>query len=132
MDKFIVAATRSSPAVQFDAENRLLSIRGESYPENAAAFYTPVFTWLKAFLAGLEPGVAVQVDLEILYLNSSSTKVMLNFLDLLEQAAQDGARVVVNWYYDPDNEAILECGQDLSEELQTLTFNLVEQPQEPL
>ena len=28
----------------------------------------------------------MQIDLEILYLNSSSTKVMLNFLDLLEQA----------------------------------------------
>ena len=56
---------------------------------------------------------------------------MLNFLDLLEQAAQDGAQVIVNWRYDPDNESILECGQDFSEELTALTFNLVEQSQEP-
>ena len=64
-------------------------------------------------------------------LNSSSTKVMLNFLDLLEQAAQDGKQIRVNWFYDPDNEAVLECGQDFSEELQVLTFNLVEKGQEP-
>lgn len=132
MDKLIIEATQSSPTIIFDAKAGRLQMRGESYPENAAAFYAPVFVWLKDFLASLSPDAAVQVDLEILYLNSSSTKVMLNFLDLLEQAAQDGMRVVVNWYYDPDNEAILECGQDLSEELETLTFNMVEQPQESL
>lgn len=132
MDKLVIEATRSSPAIEFDAETGRLWIKGESYPENAAAFYAPVFAWLKEFLANLAADAAMQVDLEILYLNSSSTKVLLNFLDLLEQTAQHGVSVVVNWHYDPDNEAILECGQDLSEELQTLTFNLVEQPGELL
>ncbi|MDG4553777.1 MAG: DUF1987 domain-containing protein [Candidatus Competibacter sp.] len=130
MDNLTIEATRSSPAIRFDAENRRLSIQGESYPENAAAFYGPVFAWLKAFLGGLEPAASVRVDLEVLYLNSSSTKVMLNFLDLLDQAAQAGTRIVVNWYYDPDNEAVLECGQDFGEELQSLSFVLVETPRE--
>lgn len=131
MDQLNVEATRSSPAIHFDAVACRLSIRGESYPENAAAFYAPVFAWLKAFLASLDKTATVQVDLEILYLNSSSTKVMLNFLDLLDQAVQDGLQIVVNWRYDPENEAVLECGQDFSEELTALTFNLVENPQEP-
>lgn len=131
MDHLVIEASRSSPAIRFDAEMRCLSIRGESYPENAAAFYAPIFAWLKTFLAGLEPGAAVQIDLEVLYLNSSSTKIMLNFLDRVEQAAQEGAQITVNWRYDPDNEAILECGQDFSEELHALTFNLVAQPREP-
>lgn len=128
MDKLIVEATRSSPAIAFDAETRQLRISGESYPENAAAFYAPVFAWLNAFIAGLEPAATVEIDLEILYLNSSSTKIMLNLLDVLEQAAQDGLQIIVNWRYDPDNESMLECGQDFSEELEALTFNLVEHP----
>ncbi len=131
MDNLIIEATRSSPAIAFDADRRQLSLRGESYPENAAAFYAPVFAWLKAFLADLDLSVPVTVNLEVLYLNSSSTKVMLNFLDLLDRAAQDGKRITVNWFYDPDNEAVLECGQDFSEELQALPFNLVEKGQEP-
>lgn len=130
MDKLIVEATRSSPAIELDAETCQLHIRGESYPENAAAFYAPVFAWLKEFIASLELAATVHVDLEILYLNSSSTKVMLNLLDVLEQAAQDGANIIVNWYYDPENETMLECGQDFSEELKALTFNLVEQESE--
>jgi hypothetical protein len=131
MDNLIIEATRSSPAIEFDADRRQLSLRGESYPENAAAFYAPVFAWLKAFLADLDLSATVTVNLEVLYLNSSSTKVMLNFLDLLDRAAQDGKPVTVNWFYDPENEAVLECGQDFSEELQALTFNLVEKVQEP-
>ncbi len=128
MDKLIVEATRSSPAIAFDAETRRLRICGESYPENAAAFYAPVFAWLKTFIAGLEPAATVEIDLEILYLNSSSTKIMLNLLDVLEQAAQDGIQIIINWRYDPENESMLECGQDFSEELEALTFNLVECP----
>ncbi|NJM12141.1 MAG: DUF1987 domain-containing protein [Synechococcaceae cyanobacterium SM1_2_3] len=131
MDNLIIEATRSSPAIEFDADRGQLSLRGESYPENAAAFYAPVFAWLKAFLADLDLSATVTVNLEVLYLNSSSTKVMLNFLDLLDRAAQDGKPVTVNWFYDPENEAVLECGQDFSEELQALTFNLVEKVQEP-
>lgn len=130
MDNLIIEATRSSPAIEFDADRRQLSLRGESYPENAAAFYAPVFAWLKAFLADLDISAVVTVNLEVLYLNSSSTKVMLNFLDLLDRAAQDGKAITVNWLYDPDNEAVLECGQDFSEELQALNFALVETPQE--
>ena len=107
MENLIVEATRSSPAIRFDAEQRCLRLSGESYPENAAAFYAPVFAWLKAFLVTLAPGAAVRVELDIQYLNSSSIKVMLNLLDLLEQAAQDGMSIAVEWYYDPDNEAIL-------------------------
>lgn len=131
MENLIIAATRSSPAIEFDAVRCQLNLRGESYPENAAAFYSPVFAWLKVFLASLDPAAEVTVNLEILYLNSSSTKVMLNFLDLLDRAAQDGQAITVNWFYDPDNEAVLECGQDFSEELQALPFHLVEKSQEP-
>ncbi len=131
MDNLMIEATRSSPAIQFDASRCQLSLRGESYPENAAAFYSPVFAWLKAFLADLELDAQVTVNLEILYLNSSSTKVMLNFLDLLDHAALDGKQIRVNWFYDADNQAILECGKDFCEELQALLFNLVEKGHEP-
>lgn len=131
MDSLMIEATRSSPAIRFDPNTHRLGIRGESYPENAAAFYAPVFAWLRQYLAGLDAATTVRVDLEILYLNSSSTKVMLNLLDLLEETARNGRRIVVDWLYDAENEAMLECGRDLSEEIEALTFNLVETGREP-
>ncbi len=38
MENLIIEATKSTPAVHFDAENHVFSIKGESYPENTAKF----------------------------------------------------------------------------------------------
>ncbi|MFB1489221.1 MULTISPECIES: DUF1987 domain-containing protein [unclassified Thiocapsa] len=126
MEDLIIEATRSSPEIRFDAVARRLTLRGESYPENAAAFYAPVFAWVQALLDALRPAEPVEVELEIGYLNSSSTKVILNLLDLLDLAAQKGASIRVTWRYDSRNESALECGEDFSEELTAVEFRLVE------
>lgn len=128
MNDLIIEATRSSPAIRLEAATRRLSLSGESYPENTAAFYAPVFDWVKAFLDRLNPGEPVTVEFEIGYLNSSSTKVILNLLDLFDLAAQAGATIRIDWRYDPDNETALECGEDFSEELTAVEFRLVEHP----
>jgi hypothetical protein len=125
MEDLIIEATRSSPEIRFDAAARCLTLRGESYPENAATFYAPVFARVQALLDDLRPGESVEVELEIGYLNSSSTKVILNLLDLLDLAAWKGASIRVTWRYDPQNETALECGEDFSEELTAVEFRLL-------
>jgi hypothetical protein len=41
MEPLFIAASPTSPEVDFRFEQHTLSIKGESYPENAAAFYGP-------------------------------------------------------------------------------------------
>jgi hypothetical protein len=120
-----IEATKSSPAIFFDPERGLLRISGESYPENAAAFYTPVFAWLKEYLAGMVSGQKIRIEMNVPYFNSSTSKVFLNFFDLLEAEAEKGTPVEVNWTYEEDNETALECGEDFQEEMRAMTFNLV-------
>lgn len=52
MDNFYIAATSTSPEVDFRFDQNVLTLRGESYPENAAAFYAPVIEQLRTYLAG--------------------------------------------------------------------------------
>ena len=40
MQNLIIAATESTPEVSFDFATRQFALRGESWPENAAAFLT--------------------------------------------------------------------------------------------
>ena len=47
-----IAATPSSPEIDFRFEQHTLSIKGESYPENAAAFYGPLIASVRAYLEG--------------------------------------------------------------------------------
>ncbi len=124
MDNLVIEATKSSPLINFDADRGILEIKGKSYPENVVAFYTPAFEWLRAFLQTLEDQTVV-LDLEIIYLNSSSSKVFFNLLELLEEWAKSGKNVLVNWRYHEENESALECGEEFMEELEHLDFRLV-------
>ena len=124
MERLFIEATKSSPMVRFDAEAGLLEITGKSYPENASKFYAPIFTWVQEYLPNaLEH--PTRMDLEIVYLNSSSSKIFLNLFDLLDEAAKNGAEVEINWRYHEENETALECGEEFADELRTARFNLV-------
>jgi len=124
MESLFIGATKSPPMVRFDADAGLLEIAGKSYPENASKFYTPVFHWINEYLKTVSPQ-PIRLNLEIIYLNSSSSKVLLNLLDILDQAAGDGREIVINWRYHEDNETALECGEEFAEEIGNALFNLV-------
>ena len=53
MDNLYIAPTPSSPEVDFRFDTHTLHLRGESYPENAAAFYGGILTRLLQRLRGL-------------------------------------------------------------------------------
>lgn len=125
MENLVIARAEATPAISFDYLTGILSIQGESYPENAADFYAPVFNWLRSFLASDHLN-KVLVNIEILYFNSSSSKVLMNFFDLLDLASTQGKLVVVNWIYDAENESALEYGEEFKEDIERIEFNLVE------
>jgi hypothetical protein len=125
VENLAIEATKSSPYVHFDASAGLLEIRGKSYPENAAKFFAPIFSWLKEFLSNAEVQL-VTVDMEMIYFNSSSSKALMNVFEILEEAASSGKHVVVNWLYHEDNDTILEAGEEFKDEVSSLRFNLVE------
>ncbi len=125
MEHLHIEGTRSSPIIHFDCDKHLLEIKGESYPENSAEFYAPVLVWLEEYLASTadQPMTA---NLEIIYANSSSTKVLMDIFDMLDEAANHGKQITVNWFYDPENENALEAGEDFEEDVESVIFNLVE------
>jgi hypothetical protein len=125
MENLIIEKTTATPEIHFDYASATLALRGESYPENTAEFYAPVFEWVRNFLSSGNE-IAMTVNLEIIYFNSSSSKALMNFFDLLEEAAEAGRKIAVNWIYAAGNEGALEYGEEFKEDLDVLEFNLVE------
>ncbi|MBI5162392.1 MAG: DUF1987 domain-containing protein [Magnetospirillum sp.] len=125
MENLTIPATERSPAVEFDFAAGRLSLKGESYPEDASAVYGPIFQALEAFLATATERT-VRFDFEMIYFNSSSAKALMNMFLRLDRAAAAGVTVVVNWVSAADDETMREFGEDFSEDLDHLTFNLVE------
>ena len=125
MEDLKIEATKHTPEISFYASKNLLEIKGESYPENTSEFYAPVFSWLEEYFKQLGDD-SVTVNIEIIYFNSSSSKVLMNFFDLLEDESEKGKRIIVNWRYDKENESALEYGEEFQEDVESLVFNLVE------
>jgi hypothetical protein len=114
-------ATDTTPLVRFDAASSTLRIEGESYPENVSDFYAPVFAWLREFLAG-KP--SFKVVLAFSYLNTSSTKALLDLLLQLDDYHRAGGKVEVEWHYRPALEVMQEAGEEFGEDL-SLPYRLV-------
>ncbi len=125
MENLEITATKSSPEIMFDASNYTLSIVGESYPENTSLFYEPVCKWIDDCIDVLGDQKMV-LNIELIYFNSSSSKVLMDIFDTLEDACDDGNDITVNWIYDEENDSALEYGEEFAEDMETLTFNLVE------
>ncbi len=127
MDSLYFPQTERSPLLELDFAKRRMRIEGESYPENAAAFFGPVLKSLAHYLASpAQDGSSSQflVDLRMAYFNSSSAKALMNIFQLLESAARRGVRIQINWYYHPDDETMMEFGEDFGEDFERARFSL--------
>ena len=122
MENFYIEATATSPEVDFRFDQNLLAMKGESYPENAAAFYAPIVQQLREYLGSREDA-QITANIALAYFNSSSTKMLFSIFDALDQAAQMGNRVEVNWYHDEEEETIFEFGEELKADFTAIIFN---------
>lgn len=124
MNRLIVQKTPSTPFIDFDSEAGLMKISGESFPENAARFYAPVLTWIDDFFA-MDDIPPMTLECNILYFNSSTSKILMNLFDDLETHVLRGRTVSVRWLCHPENEMAIECGEEFREDLETLPFEIV-------
>ncbi len=125
MDRIQIPATSRSPLVDFDFAAGGLLLRGESYPEDAAAFYGPLLQALRACLE--EEGGPITFDVALSYFNSSSAKALMNLFMPLEDAAEAGRAVTIRWHYAEGDDTIAEAGEDFSADFSHARFEMVQE-----
>jgi hypothetical protein len=116
-----LASTDTTPHVSYDEASSTLRFEGESYPENVSQFYEPIFEWLRDLLT-TKP--SLKVVLAFSYLNTSSTKALLDLLLQLDDYHHAGGTVEVEWHYRPSVEVMQEAGEEFGEDL-ALPYRLV-------
>jgi len=123
MENLVFEETKYTPSIKLDAENGLIELKGKSYPENTFEFYKPVLNWVEEYFETSAKELTT-VNMEIIYFNSSSSKLFFDFFDILDEA-KDEHNIVVNWIYDEENESAEEAGEDFIEDFEDLKINLV-------
>lgn len=102
------------PEVKFDANKGVCEISGESYMEETYKFYLPLINWLKEFTKDVKN--PVELNIKLIYLNTSSTKCVLDMLEILKDFEDAGGKVKVNWYYDKSDPDMVDEVEDFEAE----------------
>lgn len=130
MDNVHLAGTPCTPSVDFYFDTHRLSLSGESYPENAAAFYRPLIDKVQDYLTNLaiHSNIArspdqIEVHISLSYFNSSSTKMLFSLLNVLHLAAQETLPIALHWYYDSEDDIAQEFGEELHVDFPSLIFH---------
>lgn len=123
MEPIKIEGTAKTPTVNFDAESGVLEIKGRSIPENSIEFYKPMVDWLDEYAKASKSQTTVNVQLE--YFNTSSSKCILDVFKKLESINKGDNKVMINWYYEEDDEDMLEAGEDY-ESIIRVPFKMIE------
>jgi hypothetical protein len=114
MNNLTIQGSQSTPFVTADWTQGLLSMQGDSYPENSYEFFGPITDWIDRFLQQTQ--APLRLELRLVYMNTSSVKVMMDIFDLLEEFHGKGRQVRVDWYYDPRNERVVDLADEFRED----------------
>jgi hypothetical protein len=123
MENIRIEATDRSPHIDFDFDKNVFAIKGESYPEDVAAFYGPVLDALEKHLEEID-GAKIQFDFELIYFNSSTAKVLMGLFETLDEAAEGGNDVLVTWTFEADDDTMEELGEEFAEDLEHAKFEM--------
>lgn len=123
IDNLMIEGSGKTPDIKFNAGAGTLEIAGKSIPENSFGFYQPLLAWIDSY--GTEPVPKTEIKISLEYFNTSSSKCLLDMLRKLETIKKTGkSDVAVSWYYEADDEDMMEAGQDY-DSLVDLPFNIV-------
>ena len=123
MNDLYLKKTFNSPEVAFIASRGELLVEGRSIPEDPGDFFDRLILWLNDYF--LDPAEQTVMNIKLEYINSGSSKYMLELLRILKVNHEKGRKILVKWYYEEGDESIEELGQHYEQTMQ-IPFEIIE------
>jgi len=127
MEAISIKGTAKTPTVDFNSEEGKVEIKGRSIPENSIEFYKPLVDWLDTYAAS--PKELTEVNIQLEYFNTSSSKCILDVFKKPEVIHKEGHEVKINWFFEEDDEDMLEAGEDYQSIIK-IPFKMIETEEE--
>lgn len=131
MENLYFEPTHNTPLINCDGTSNIITIAGESRPENVRAFYSNVFTWIDTYEKSLfyltsfsKNEKIINLNFKLDYFNSSSLKVFMEIIPRLNNISKniDHVKLNINWFYDEDDDDMLDSGKEF-EKMTGVTMN---------
>jgi SiaC family regulatory phosphoprotein len=111
-----ILPTDNTPEFLFGPDG-MLKIRGRGLYGNKTKETEQLMNWIDEYL--LNPAEITYLTIAFEYLNSFSTTVLVTIMRKLSQVILKSGKLVIQWYYENEDEDILERGEYISS-----TFNI--------
>lgn len=123
MKRIVVEHTATTPYIDIDPTRGVFKIEGRCIPENPSDFFDKITEWIHEYYT--TPQTKTRFDLNLEYVNSGSSKFILSLFRTIKAYYDKGNDLVVNWYYEEDDEALLGLGEHYKSTI-NIPINLVE------
>ncbi|MGE0076598.1 MAG: DUF1987 domain-containing protein [Bacteroidales bacterium] len=116
MDTLNIKGTPETPEVILDQVNNIFELSGKSLPEDVKEFYNPILKWMKSYAEAPNSITSLKVKMD--YFNTASSKMILELFEVLNDMHEAGSNVTIEWYYQEDDEDMMDAGSDYSDMLE--------------
>jgi hypothetical protein len=111
-----IQQTDNKPYINLDELNCILTIKGASYGEHVDMFYEPIFAQVNEHI----PTNDITINLAMSLMDSVSEKYIFHIIKTLTGIHE----LVINWYYEEDDEDMLDTGEIWRDSLTGTEFNI--------
>lgn len=118
-----ISETDFTPSVKILPEENRIIITGPSRLEDPSPFYEELVIVLDETIINYKSRFFI--DFKLNYLNSSSSKWLFHILKNIQARFGKTRTMSVNWYYDSDDESMLEAGE-VFQNLLNVPFRIIE------
>lgn len=109
MEDLVIEGNKQRPDLVFSVGTGKLLVTGQSLPENATLLYGPVLEWIEEYAQ--HPASSTVLSLKMKYYNTASSKMFFSIIKRLNNMHKVGADVLIEWYYQSDDEDMLDAGE---------------------
>ncbi len=117
-----IKETLHTPSVNVFNDDNLIVVSGTSRLEDPSIFYQELAEIYEESMQTFKEKITLDFNYD--YINTSSSKWLFHILKNLQVKYSDKMDIIVNWYYEEDDEVIQEAGE-VFESLLEMPFNLL-------
>lgn len=92
----------------FALRGGLIRLKGRSHPLNPASFYKEIFKITDQYVR--QPMNKTKIEISLDYINSSSNRALLIFLQKFNRLAMKGYQVELVWFYENEEDSMFDFG----------------------
>ncbi len=122
MEPVILDATKQTPQIILNKQERLFEFSGCSLPNKANEFYIPILEWIDNYSEN--PNDKTVVVFKMDYYDTASSKFLYDILSQFDNLYKNGKDVEIHWHFAEEDENMEEAGMGYKEILE-VPFKLI-------